>query len=651
MMYPFDQYYLTKRLIHKETYDIYLSYAIHKPGHRVLLKIYNAECRHLDMAPEDFQYYARKFKRLSHPHIVPILDIGIEKGKPYVVSDYISAGSLRQQVERVAPAHVLLDTALALILDVGSALSYAHSQDIVHQKVKPENVFLNAQGEALLADFSLHELINESVLVCKPDDRAISYMAPEQLTGSATASSDQYALACLFYELITGKLPFTAHGLSYLQQRHTIPSPTPPSQFVTTLPKQGESVVLKALSKKPEERYADVVTFLAALEEAVRPALSTFPSKDLILHTDHQSDVRLPKEALPPTPAARLASAKAAVPKEPESEERPSSFSLLKSFSQGLDGIQKEERPSSFSLLKSFPQGSDGIQKVASVSRSSIDQRGQGVYRDVSMSSLASPLTVQPASVPGLIVSPVSTPAPAPISLYAPGNIGTGRSPSIVEGAPVPASPVSSAQPQGLPVVQRFSLGKHSYALLSVALICIVVIAFFLISNKSIIHLPIQLTPAVVTTTLSGHPETLILMVLYLMCQFLYLFGFATMLYYFTRPINWVNTAEAAKIAEPDLPKIILLYPVLRELEETMRTTFLALSMLEYPPTRYRVIAIPNSNDGKTIASLGRLKAEFPFLEILEVPPTKDLRWEAVWKAWETNPKAYWWHQGKYQKN
>src|SRR5690348_15335885 len=274
MVYTFNQYYLTTRLTRKAAPDVYLSYTVHEPEHKVLLKIYDAECCYPDLAPEDFQYRARKFKHLSHPHIVPILDIGVEVGKPYVVNEYFSVGSLHQLLERLAPEHFPLDTALSLIVDVGSALSYAHSQNIVHQKVKPENVFLNAQGEALLADFSLHEIINEPMFESQPDDRVISYMAPEQLTGSASPSSDQYALACLFYELITGKLPFTAHDLSYLRQRYTIPSPIPPSQFVATLPKQIESAILKALSKKPEDRYADVATFLAALEEAVRPAPS-----------------------------------------------------------------------------------------------------------------------------------------------------------------------------------------------------------------------------------------------------------------------------------------------------------------------------------------------------------------------------------------
>ena len=138
---------------------------------------------------------------------------------------------------------------------------------------------------------------------------------------------------------------------------------------------------------------------------------------------------------------------------------------------------------------------------------------------------------------------------------------------------------------------------------------------------------PAQPAPPVVANPAAqiGMPSWLLetLTIFYQVGQVLYFFAFATMLYYFTRPINWVSPIAAEKIAEQDLPRIILLYPVLRELEATMRTTFLGLSNLEYPPSRYRVIAIPNSNDRETIASLRRLVMEFPFLEVLEVPPNK----------------------------
>jgi len=78
-----------------------------------------------------------------------------------------------------------------------------------------------------------------------------------------------------------------------------------------------------------------------------------------------------------------------------------------------------------------------------------------------------------------------------------------------------------------------------------------------------------------------------------------------------------------------------------------MRTTFLSLAKLDYPAQRYRVVAIPNADDRETVASLRRLVSEFPFLEIMEIPPTSDPSWQTVWDAWDANPKAYWWHDGK----
>ena len=100
-----------------------------------------------------------------------------------------------------------------------------------------------------------------------------------------------------------------------------------------------------------------------------------------------------------------------------------------------------------------------------------------------------------------------------------------------------------------------------------------------------------------------------------------------------------------------DYPPIVLFYPVLDEQESVMRTTMIALDELEYPKDRYRVIAIPNSNDLATVASLKTLQTEFPFLELLEVPPTDHPSWQPVWDAWNSNPKAYWWHHGENAYN
>lgn len=144
---------------------------------------------------------------------------------------------------------------------------------------------------------------------------------------------------------------------------------------------------------------------------------------------------------------------------------------------------------------------------------------------------------------------------------------------------------------------------------------------------------------------------TYYLFYLYLSCQLIYSFCFLMDLYFFTRPINWVDMTEVDKLGEEDYPYIILFYPVLKELEETMRTTFLSITKVTYPKDRYRVISIPNANDLETVASLRRLEKEFDFLEILEVPPTTDPSWQVVWDNWDANEKAYWWHIGIRAKN
>ena len=138
-------------------------------------------------------------------------------------------------------------------------------------------------------------------------------------------------------------------------------------------------------------------------------------------------------------------------------------------------------------------------------------------------------------------------------------------------------------------------------------------------------------------------------LILFAIAQILYALTFLVDFYLFSRPVNLVS----ATTAPPDeaSPPILMFYPVLHELEETMRTTFTALARMDYPKDRWRVVAIPNADDRETIASLERLRSEFGFLSIMEVPPTSDATWDVVWKAWDQNPRAYWWRRGPHAQN
>lgn len=140
--------------------------------------------------------------------------------------------------------------------------------------------------------------------------------------------------------------------------------------------------------------------------------------------------------------------------------------------------------------------------------------------------------------------------------------------------------------------------------------------------------------------------QTIILIWTFILAQGLYSLAFAADLYLFSLPRNFVDTAQQPNVPDEKLPYIVLFYPVLRELEETMRSTFISLGRIDYPKARYRIVAVPNSDDHETIASLRRLRREFDFLDIIETPPTRHPSWAGVWANWDANPKAYWWHQG-----
>lgn len=146
---------------------------------------------------------------------------------------------------------------------------------------------------------------------------------------------------------------------------------------------------------------------------------------------------------------------------------------------------------------------------------------------------------------------------------------------------------------------------------------------------------------------IEGAQWTTFWLVLFGVTQILYSLTFLVDFYHFSRPIDWVKRPAADDNPTGELPFIVLFFPVLDELEATMHTTLVALSRVDYPADRFRVIAIPNHDDVHTVASLQNLKSEFAFLELLVIPPTTDRGWDRVWAAWDRNPRAYWWRHGR----
>lgn len=228
-------------------------------------------------SPEDRIVRVQRFLRearaaacIRHPHVCPIFDVGEHEGKPYVVMAYVEGQSLadrlrgRQRFEDVVEAVVLAR-------HVAEALGAVHAHGIIHRDLKPANILLDAQGQAILTDFGLarpeqdtEHLTSEGKLPGTP-----AYMAPEQASGEADrlgAWTDLYSLGVVLYQMLTGRLPFEGPPLTVLHKLAN-DSPPPPTVYRADLDPGLEALLLKALARRPEERYQCAGEFGGALEQ------------------------------------------------------------------------------------------------------------------------------------------------------------------------------------------------------------------------------------------------------------------------------------------------------------------------------------------------------------------------------------------------
>jgi serine/threonine protein kinase len=225
---------------------------------------------------DQFIHEARLLKKLKHPFILPILDASIQDGVAYVVTEYASRGSLRDRIKQQPNRPFPLEEALTLLSQIGQALHHAHQHYIVHRDLKPANVLFNGRGEALLADFGIAAVLEKAGTTQLGQHGTPAYMAPEQFEGFVSTKSDQYALGCIAYELVTGRKPFTVENvlMEAIWYQHAKVDPMPPTQFNPLLPSHIEQAILKAMAKERTDRHADVSAFLAALQKSVQQWLT-----------------------------------------------------------------------------------------------------------------------------------------------------------------------------------------------------------------------------------------------------------------------------------------------------------------------------------------------------------------------------------------
>ncbi|HEY4384955.1 MAG TPA: serine/threonine-protein kinase, partial [Ktedonobacteraceae bacterium] len=214
---------------------------------------------------EQFLQEARMLERLKHLYILPILDVGIHEDVPYIVSEYASGNSLHQRLQLRDTRPLSFEEIQIILSQVGQALQYVHEQGIIHRDVKPANILFNARGEALLADFGIATTLTAASLKSTRSAGTPRYMAPEQFQGKASRESDQYSLACIAYELFTGRSPFDGADAVTLMYQHVNVAPAPLIEYNRQIVPEIQFAILKALGKQRTDRYASVHEFLAAL--------------------------------------------------------------------------------------------------------------------------------------------------------------------------------------------------------------------------------------------------------------------------------------------------------------------------------------------------------------------------------------------------
>lgn len=227
---------------------------------------------------ERFRREALAVAQLEHPNILPIYDFGEERGTAYIVMPLVSGGTLRDRIGPPCSA----EWSLGVCEQVARALDHAHARNVVHRDVKPANVLLAHEDWAMLADFGIARIIGASTALTRSGIGVGTpeYLSPEQGQGlPVDGRSDVYSLGVMFYEMVTGHVPYEAEtpiAVVYKQVNDPVPTLR---QLWPEAPASLEEVLQRGLAKRPEDRFGTAGEFVAALRAAVGPGAGALPQE------------------------------------------------------------------------------------------------------------------------------------------------------------------------------------------------------------------------------------------------------------------------------------------------------------------------------------------------------------------------------------
>ena len=282
--------------------DVYLARDLILDGEEVAVKVLRTNYQTDPIAVARFQREAKAMADLDHPNIVRITDIGEEDGQQYLAMEYVAGLDLKRYIKENAP--LSNEEAVRLMGQILLAMRLAHTQGIIHRDLKPQNVLLTSDGNAKVSDFGIAVAFAETSLTQTNSMLgSVHYLSPEQARGSkASIQSDIYAMGIIFYEMLTGHIPYDGDSAVTIALQHfqkPLPSIIEENKNV---PQALENVVIKATAKKLSDRYQSVAEMYVDLSSCL--SYERRNEKKLVFDDASKADTKtLPKVNVVPKPA------------------------------------------------------------------------------------------------------------------------------------------------------------------------------------------------------------------------------------------------------------------------------------------------------------------------------------------------------------
>ena len=281
--------------------DVYLARDLILDGEEVAVKVLRTNYQTDPIAVARFQREAKAMADLDHPNIVRITDIGEEDGQQYLAMEYVAGLDLKRYIKENAP--LSNEEAVRLMGQILLAMRLAHTQGIIHRDLKPQNVLLTADGNAKVSDFGIAVAFAETSLTQTNSMLgSVHYLSPEQARGSkATIQSDIYAMGIIFYEMLTGHIPYDGDSAVTIALQH-FQKPLPSIREENkNVPQALENIVIKATAKKLSDRYKSVAEMYVDLSSCL--SFERRNEKKLVFDDTAKADTKtLPKVNVVPKP-------------------------------------------------------------------------------------------------------------------------------------------------------------------------------------------------------------------------------------------------------------------------------------------------------------------------------------------------------------